>query len=138
MPSCDFAAKSGVILCLLIGGTDGYAISSATYGILVESLKDVKLAKEQRIQIEAACNEHIRLIHEYRANIEHIANEYLTESMDVFRESFSGIKNALVTDDADWFIECTNTIVERFGGEKSFTDMEDFNEKMLTEVPFKL
>ena len=122
----------------LIGGTVGYAISSATYGILVESLKDVKLAKEQRIQIEAACNEHIRLIHEYRVNIERIVNEYLTESMDVFRESFSGIKNALVTDDADWFIECTNTIVERFGGEKPFTDMEDFNEKMLTEVPFKL
>ena len=78
------------------------------------------------------------MIYEYRTNIERIVNEYLTESMDVFRESFSGMKDALATDDADWFIESANTIVESFGGEKMFTDMDDFNEKMLTGIPFKL
>lgn len=131
-------AISGSVIGSLIGGMIGYTISSAIYGILVESLKDAKLAKEQRIQIEAACNEHIKLIYEYRTNIERIVNEYLTESMDVFRESFSGMKDALATDDADWFIESANTIVESFGGEKMFTDMDDFNEKMLTGIPFKL
>lgn len=122
----------------LIGGMVGYAISSATYGILTESLKDAKLAHEQRIQIERICEEHIKLIREYRTEMERIVNEYLIESMDVFRDSFSGIKDALAIGDIDWFIESANNITESFGGQKTFSSMEDFNTKMLEGTTFKL
>lgn len=122
----------------LIGGMVGYAISSATYGILMESLKDAKVAHEQRVQIEKSCEEHMKMIHEYRAEMEKIINEYLIESMDVFRESFRGIKDALAIGDVDWFIESTNKITENFGGEASFSNMEDFNSKMLSNSTFKL
>lgn len=122
----------------LIGGMVGYAISSATYGILTESLNDAKLAHEQRIQIEAVCEEHIKMIREYRAEMELIINEYLIESMNIFRDSFSGIKNALAIGDVDWFIESTNTITENFGGSMSFSNFEEFNSKMLMGSKFKL
>lgn len=122
----------------LIGGMVGYALSSATYGILTQSLKEEKLAREQRLQIEKACEEHIKLIREYRAEIESIINEYLIESMDIFRESFTGIKEALAIGDVDWFIESTNTITENVGGKASFSSMEDFNSKMLAGSTFKL
>lgn len=122
----------------MIGGMVGYALSSATYGILTQSLKDEKLAHEERIQIEKACEEHIKMIREYRTEMEKLINEYLSESMDIFRESFSGIKNALEIGDVDWVIESTNTITENFGKEALFSSMEEFNSKMLMNTTFRL
>lgn len=122
----------------MIGGMVGYALSSATYGILTQSLKEAKLAHEERAQIEKACEEHIKMIREYRADMEKLINEYLSESMDIFREAFSDMKNALAIGDVDWFIESANTITESFGGEASFSNMDEFNTKMLTGSTFKL
>lgn len=122
----------------LIGGMVGYALSSATYGVLVQSLKEEKLAHEQRTQIEKICEEHIKMIREYRTEMESIINEYLIDSMDIFRESFTGIKDALAIGDVDWFIESTNTITESFGGKTSFSNMEEFNTKMITGGTFRL
>ena len=122
----------------MIGGMLGYALSSASYGILTQSLKDEKLAREERIQIEKACEEYINMIREYRSEIEKLISEYLSESMDIFRESFTGIKNALVIGDVDWVIESANTITESFGGKASFSSMDEFNSKMLMGSTFKL
>lgn len=122
----------------LIGGMVGYALSSATYGILTQSLREEKLAHEQRIQIENACEAHIKMIREYRAEIENIINEYLIDSMDIFRESFRGIKDSLAIGDVDWFIESANTIAKNFGGDELFSNMEEFNEKMNAGTTFML
>ena len=122
----------------LLGGMVGYALSSATYGVLTQALREEKLARDQRVQIEAVCEEHIKMIREYRAEMEGIINEYLIESMDIFRDTFAEIKNALAIGDVDWFIESTNTITKNFGGKASFSSMEDFNSKMITGSTFKL
>ena len=122
----------------LIGGMVGYAFASSAYGVLTDALKDEKLAREERIQIEQACEEHIKLIREYRAEMEKLISEYLAESMDVFRESFSGIKNALAIGDVDWFIDSANSITEQFGGKTSFSNMDEFDSMMLNGSTFKL
>ena len=121
----------------LIGGMVGYALSSATYGILMDSLKEAKIAREERIAIEKACDEHIKLIREYRAEMNKIINEYLADNMEVFNESFQGIKNALAIGDVDWVIDSANTITESLGGNKPFENMDDFNQKMLAGTTFK-
>ena len=54
----------------LIGGMVGYTLSSATYGILMDSLKEENMAREQREKIEKICDEHIRMIRQYRREIE--------------------------------------------------------------------
>ena len=122
----------------LIGGMVGYALSSASYGVLTESLKNAKLAKEEREKIEKICEEHIVLIRQYRTEMESIINEYLADSMEVFRESFLGIKNALAIGDVDWFIDSTNEITKRFGGQIAFSNMEEFNQQMLGDETFYL
>lgn len=122
----------------LIGGMVGYTLSSATYGILVGSLKEEKMAKEEREQTEKICEEYIQMIRRYRAEMEKIVNEYLIDSMEMFHEAFDSIKNALEGGDVDWFIESTNTITEKFGGETSFTNMIEFNDKMIQKTSFKL
>ncbi len=143
LSSAMFAAIGQVaipvpVVGAMIGSMVGYSFSSAAYGILTESLKDAKMAKEEREQIEKTCEEHINMIREYRSEIEKIINEYLSDSMDVFRESFSGIKNALAIGDVDWFVDSANTITENFGGKPSFSSMDDFNNKMLSGSTFKL
>lgn len=122
----------------LIGGMVGYALSSATYGVLTQALKEKKIAYEERVQIEKICEEHIKMIREYRVEIEKIINEYLMDSMDIFHESFLGIKDALAIGDVDRFIESANTITENFGGKSSFSNMDDFNAKMISGSTFKL
>ena len=122
----------------LIGGMVGYALSSATYGILMSSLKEAKLAREERIAIEKACEEHIKMIREYRAQMNAIIEEYLSETMEIFNESFSGIKAALEIGDVDLLIDSTNSITDALGGNKPFETMDDFNNKMLTGTTFKL
>ena len=122
----------------LIGGMVGYALSSASYRVLTDSLKEEKISKENRERIEKECEEHIKLIREYRTEIDKIVSEYLTDYMDEFRNSFSGIKNALEIGDVDWVIEGSNRITESFGGEIQFSNMNEFNEKMLNGKTFIL
>lgn len=122
----------------LIGGMVGYALSSATYGILMNSLKEAKLAHEERIAIEKACEEHIKMIREYRAQMNEIIAEYLSDKMEIFNESFGGIKEALDIGDVDLLIESANQITDALGGNKPFETMDDFENKMQEGIAFKL
>ena len=122
----------------LVGGMLGYTLASVTYSILTGALKEAKMAKEERVQIEQICQEHINMIREYRRETENIINEYLSDSSEIFRESFSGVKNALAIGDVDWVIESANTITESFGGQALFSDMNDFENKMINKHTFVL
>ena len=122
----------------LIGGMIGYALSSASYGLLLGALKEKELAHKERMYIESVCNEHMRMIREYRLEIEKIINQYLSNKLEVFNESFKGIKNALEIGDVDLFIESTNKITENFGGKPAFSNMNEFNEIMLRKDTIKI
>lgn len=122
----------------LIGGMIGYALSSASYGLLLGALKEKELAHKERMYIESVCNEHMRMIREYRLEIEKIINQYLSNKLEVFNESFKGIKNALEIGDVDLFIENTNKITENFGGKPAFSNMDEFNEIMLRKDTIKI
>ena len=122
----------------LIGGMVGYALASASYSILVSSLKEAKMARQERIAIEKACEEHIQMIREYRTQVKELIDNYLTEEMQSFEDSFSRIKDALVIGDVDLMIEGANDITQALGGNKPFETMDDFNTKMLTGETFKI
>lgn len=122
----------------LIGGMVGYALSSAAYGVLMSSLKEAKLAHKERVEIERACEEHIKMIREYRAQMNEIIEEYLSDAVEVFNDSFSGIKNALNIGDVDLLIESANNITASFGGNKPFETMDEFNDKMLLRETFRI
>ena len=122
----------------LIGGMIGYALSSASYGLLLGALKEKELAHKERMYIESVCNEHMRMIREYRLEIEKIINQYLSNKLEVFNESFKGIKNALEIGDVDLFIESTNKITENFGGKPAFSNMDEFNKIMLRKDTIKI
>ena len=114
----------------LIGGMVGYALSSACYGQLVSSLKDAKLARERRIQIEAECAEAIRMIREYRAEMEAAISEYLSDHIAVFHTAFDEIKTAHNIGDIDGFISGANKIIRKLGGKPQYENMSEFEALM--------
>ncbi|MEG1550801.1 MAG: hypothetical protein RR355_00860 [Oscillospiraceae bacterium] len=115
----------------LIGSMIGYAISSASYGIFLSFLKEAKLAKEERLQIEKACAEHIKLIKEYRIEMEQIIQEYFVTHIEIFHKSFENIKDALKIGNIDGFIDSTNNITKKLGGTVLFETQKECDDLML-------
>lgn len=122
----------------LVGGMLGYAVASATYRIIVGAWKQKKLARSERICVEAVCNEHIALMRQYRADLESLINTYLCESMDIFRSSFLSIKEALKIGDVDGVITKANEIRKKLGCNEVFSDMEQFHSMMINKDTFIL
>lgn len=126
------------VLGSVIGGLVGYAISSASYGLLVSSLKEANLAKERREAIERECAEHIKMIKAYRAEMEKNIGEYFSNYMNLFNDSFNGIKQSLQIGDVDGFISSTNKIVEGLGKKPIFNNQNDFDKLMMSEEIIKI
>ena len=122
----------------MIGGMVGYAISSASYGILMSSLKEAEMAHEESIQIERECEEHIKLMKEYRAEIEDIIKKYLVSNMTLFHEAFDGIKATLDIGDVDGFISEVNSISEQLGRKPQFSDFDEFEQLMKSDLTIKI
>jgi hypothetical protein len=114
----------------LIGGMIGYALSSAYYGHLMSTFKDAKLARERRIRIEAECEEAVRMIRQYRAEMETAISEYLSDHITTFHTAFDEIKTALDIGDIDGFITGTNKITKKLGGKPQFNNFSEFDELM--------
>jgi hypothetical protein len=122
----------------LIGGMLGYSLSGAFYRQLTDALKEAKLAREERIRIEKECEEAIRMIRQYRAEMENAINQYLSDYMGVFQSAFDNIKNALELGDIDGFISGANTITKKMGGKPQFETFDGFKNFMNSSETFKL
>jgi hypothetical protein len=117
----------------LIGGMVGYALSSVCYGQLVDALKDAKLAHEERIRIEAECAEAVAMIRQYRAEMEKMVNQYLTDHINTFHVAFDDMKCALDIGDIDGFIVGANAITRKLGGKPQFETLSEFDTLMQGE-----
>ena len=122
----------------LAGSMIGYALSGALYNNLTTTLKEAKLAHEERIRIERECNEAIAAIKEFRAKIESLISNYLTEHITAFHTAFDVMKDALDTGDIDGFISGANMITKKLGGVVQFNNMREFDDFMASDTAFAL
>jgi hypothetical protein len=122
----------------MIGGMLGYALSSACYGQLMSALKEAKMARERRIQIEKECEEAVRMIREYRSEMEDAISKYLTDYMSSFQIAFDGIETALESGDIEIFIASANAITEKLGGKPQFNNISEFEVFMESEEKLNL
>ena len=140
--SAMFAAVGQVLIPIPIfgamaGSMLGYALSSVSYHILLDSLKEAKLAREERIRIEKECAEAVKMLQEYRIELEKLIDDYLKEAEDTFNEVFSEIKEKLAIGDADGYIRSVNKITE-FCGKKPIADnREEVDLLMQNNAPIK-
>ena len=115
-----FAAVGQVVIPIpvvgaLAGSMLGYALSSASYRVLLDSLKSAKLARAERLRIEKECGEAVRMLKEYRDELERFINEYLSETAAVFDEAFAAMKEKLKIGDVDGYLSSVNRITETCG-----------------------
>ena len=114
----------------LIGGMVGYAFSSSYYNELVTIMQNRKLAYEERIRIEAECQEAIAEMRRYRAEIEQISEAYFADYKNVFSTAFATIEESLISGNADGVIMGSNMITKKLGGTVQYNNMEEFDSFM--------
>jgi hypothetical protein len=114
----------------LVGGMLGYSLCCACYGIVMNALKEAKLAREERIRIEAECAKAIRMIREYRIEMEKLISRYLSDHIQTFHIAFDDMKTALQIGDIDGFIGGANAITGKLGGKPQFNTFGEFDSLM--------
>ena len=115
-----------------------FAALTEAYKIVREAQEDLQLAREERIKIEAACNESIELIRQYRAEMEYAVNHYLTERLETFESGFAAMDKAIFENDSDGYIRGNVAIQEILGYKSQFTNQEEFDDLMDSDIAFKL
>ena len=64
--------------------------------------------------------------------------QYLSDTTELFHESFDGIKNALAIGDVDWFIDSANKVTKSLGKGLQYNNMNEFDAMMTAGITFKL
>lgn len=118
------------IVGAMVGSMVGYALSSAFYKELTTSLKEAKLARENRIRIEKECDEAINYIRQCREEMGRIASQYLSDYQNVFNSAFSDMDSALLSGDIDLFIFGANKITKKLGGTVQYETINEFESFM--------
>ncbi len=126
------------VLGAVIGSMVGYAVATASYGTILNAAKEKKLAHEERIAIERQCEEHIKLIQEYRQELEKQISTYLVSTAEVFQNAFDNIKLSLEVGDVDGFIKGANGITQALGKEPVFDNMEQLEAVMNDKETIKI
>lgn len=127
------------ILGALAGSIFGYALSAVSYHSLLDSLKDAKLAHEERLRIEKESKEAVAMLQSYRAELEEKIQQVFSNRRQFFDSVFDQMKNALQIDDPNGYISAVNRITERCGKEPLFRNTEEFDELMENpDVPIRI
>lgn len=122
----------------MIGSVVGYALTSACYGELLSALKDAKLAHEERLKIEKYCEEAIKMIIEYREQMNETVNKYLTDIRDTFDETIMLADKSIWQNDIDIFIDAANKMSIKMRRKPQFNNFKEFDSLMLSEEMIKL
>lgn len=126
------------VIAGLAGSTVGYMAAVAVYDELATSLKNAKLAKEERIRVEKECQEAIELIEQYRSEMNSQVRKYIFESINIFSAGFQEMDEAILSNDINGFIRGNNRIKTLLGYEIQFETQEEFDDLMLSDSTFKL
>lgn len=122
----------------MVGAMLGYALASASYQTLMQSLREKDIAAERRKIIEEECAQQVELIREYRARLEKVIQEYLLEQYEIFNMAFGAIKDALEIGDVDGYIRGVNNITKALGAATQFETADEFNDFMEGDEAFLL
>ena len=126
------------IVGAMAGSMVGCILSSASYDVLQSSLLEAKLSEQERIRVEQECEEHIAMLQEYKAELERMIKEYMSEQTAFFNDVFSEMLNALRTGDTDQYIEQTNRILINSSKTPLFANQNEFDQLMESNKPIKM
>ena len=103
-----------------------------------ESITEYQSAREDRIRIQNECEEHIRILTDYRKEIESGVSEYLVSNITVFDEAFTAMDVAILNNDSDAYIDANSKIQQQMGKDMQFHSQSDFDDLMASDDDFNL
>ena len=122
----------------LVGGMIGYSMSSAYYSSLLMVLSEAKLAREYRELVEIECKNAIISIRNYRSEVNHLIDSYISDYRETFENALNEINTAYRFSDINKAILASNIITNKMGKEALFEDMDDFQRIMESNTNIKL
>ncbi|NHA51577.1 hypothetical protein [Helicobacter pylori] len=114
----------------IIGNFVGALLSKTLCENLRDALKEAKLARQRRIEIEKECRESIRQLEMYQNQFNEVFKQYFHGNVKFFNENFNNLERALYAGDADLAIGVNNKIQERLGQKPLFNNTQEFLELM--------
>ena len=105
---------------------------------LKESLKEYKMAKEERIRIEAECLSSIEIIRQCRLEMTDSVELYLEDYMIAFGTGFDMMDEGIINNDEDKFIQGNLLIQQKLGSDTQFENAEEFDDIMDSDIALKL
>lgn len=118
----SFGGPVGAIIGSVIAGV----VIDATYDYAVTTLKAPGIARQERIQIEQACEQLHIYLEQYRENFRNTYITHTNELIGVFGNSLQNMAIALKMNDADSFIMGANSITRALGGTPQFNTVDEF------------
>ena len=115
-----------------------YTASMAAYKELRKAQEQYEEAQEVRILIEKACAESVAMIRQYREEMERVVSKYLTEHLETFESGFAAMDQALMDGDVDGYIKGNVEIQKILGYDIQFTNQQEFDDLMDSDIAFKL
>lgn len=103
-----------------------------------EAITDYQEAKEERIRIQKECEEHIKILTEYRNEIETEVAVYLVDNITVFDAAFDQMNEAILNNDSDAYIDANSKIQNQLGKDMQFHSQDEFDGLMGSDDDFKL
>jgi hypothetical protein len=115
-----------------------YTASMAAYKELRKAQEQYEEAQEVRILIEKACAESVAMIRQYREEMERVVSKYLTEHLETFESGFAAMDQAIMDGDVDGYIKGNVEIQKILGYHTQFTNQQEFDDLMDSDIAFKL
>ncbi len=116
----------------VVGGMIGYSLAAASYGELLTTLENEKLAKKERIRIQKECAEAIVLLKQCRAELEQQIAVSLNEKTNFFNDLFTQIHATLNLNDVDGYIDVVNSVSTAVGKRPLFATRKDCDDFMMS------
>ena len=115
-----------------------YTASMAAYKELRKAQEEYAQAQDRRLLIEKACAESVAMIRRYREEMERVVSKYLTEHLETFESGFAAMDQAIMDGDVDGYIKGNVEIQKILGYDTQFTNQQEFDDLMDSDIAFKL
>ena len=116
----------------------GYCATVKAYEMMMKALEDASVAYEHRLLVEEECRKTIEQIKQYRAEMEAAVNKYLTRHYETFELALETMNQALLENDSDGYIRGNVEIQKLLGYDVQFTNQEEFDDLMDSDIALKL
>lgn len=130
-----FAAAGQAIIPIpvvgaVVGSMIGYTLTASFYGQLVNALKEQKLSYQRRIEAERQCEEALKMISEYRREMNTMLSKYFGDMKAMMASSFSLMEKAFQMGDIDMYISGANVITHSLRSSPTYKSFDEFDNFM--------